>query len=303
MNTHAETPKFGEPASDLQQSEVPVGTPLDWPIVDADGMLLFDRGAILGRTEDLDFLFQHFQPRRGDLVAQHASASPSGDALDPSHPATVEDLGLSIGMRLGMRLQIGMGPAMHSSRVIGFAPNHALFVMPPLMDGRPLALTRGEQLEMIAISSRAVFLFVCTVDAVCTSPFQYLVLSEPGAIRRLRVRRSVRVRTKLAVRYATTATGSEYEGLGVAHDISPLGMSLAVSKALGPVGDHVRVAFRVKTDDVNLDIETIAVLRSVQTSPTPDGLTVHGLEFGQLDRTQQIALKCFVLDHNQAAVL
>jgi hypothetical protein len=86
MNTHAETPKFGESASDLQQSEVPVGTPLDWPIVDADGMLLFDRGAILGRTEDLDFLFQHFQPRRGDLVAQHASASPSGDALDHRIP-------------------------------------------------------------------------------------------------------------------------------------------------------------------------------------------------------------------------
>ncbi len=34
---------------------------------------------------------------------------------------------------------------------------------------------------MVAIASRTVFLFVCTVDAVCTLPFPYLVLSEPKA--------------------------------------------------------------------------------------------------------------------------
>ena len=207
-----------------------------------------------------------------------------------------------------MRPQIGMGRAMHASRVIGVAPNHTLFVMLPLVDGRPLALEPGEQLEVVAIASRTVFLFVCTVDAVCTLPFPYLVLSEPGAIRRLRVRRSVRVPVRLAVRYATVATmttgatGSAYEGLGVTHDISPLGMSLAVPAALGQPGDHVHVAFRIRTDGVNLDIEVVAVLRSVQTAQVHDGLTVHGLEFGQLEPTQQLALKCFVLERNQAAI-
>jgi hypothetical protein len=63
----------------------------------------------------------------------------------------------------------------------------------------------------------------------------------------------------------------------------------------------VRVAFRIKTDDVSLDIEAVAVLRSVQTGQASDGLTVHGLEFVQLEPTRQFALKCFVLDRSQAA--
>lgn len=305
MNTDTETAQSGEPVSGLQPHEVSVGTPLDWPVVDADGMPLLGRGEILERPEDRDFLFRHFQPRRGDRVAQGETASAGTDAPGPLPAATIEDLGLSIGTRLGVRPQIGMGRAMHASRVIGVAPNHTLFVMPPLMDGRSLALAPGEQLEVVAIASRAVFLFVCTVDAVCTVPFPYLVLSEPGAIRRLRVRRSARVPVRLAVRYttvATGATGSAYEGLGVTHDISPLGMSLATSAALGQPGDRVHVAFRIRTDDVNLDIEAVAVLRSVQSSPASDGLIVHGLEFGQVEPTRQLALKCFVLERNQAAI-
>jgi c-di-GMP-binding flagellar brake protein YcgR len=301
-NTGTEAAESGEPGSGLQPHEVPVGTALDWPVVDANGMPLLDRGAILARPADRDFLFQHFQPHCGDRVAQSAGAG----AIDPRAPVSIEDLGLSIGMRLGLRPQIGMGREMHASRVIGFAAHHALFVTPPLVDGRPLALTPGEQLEVVAIASRAVFLFVCTVEAVCTSPFPYLVLSEPGAVRRLRVRRSVRVPVRLAVRYAMVATeategpGNGYEGLGVTRDLSPLGMSLATTVALGQPGDRVRVAFRMRTDDVSLEIEAVAVLRSVQTGQASDGLTVHGLEFVQLEPTRQFALKCFVLDRSQA---
>ena len=225
------------------------------------------------------------------------------DVPELPSPAAFEHLGLSIGTRLGIRPTIGMGATMHASRVIGFAPNRALFVMLPLKDGRPLAFERGEQLELVAMSSRAVFMFVCTVDAICKSPFPYLVLSEPGAIRRLRMRRSVRVHAKLAVRYAVKGTDSGYEGLGVTHDISPLGMSLAASAELGQVGDSLRIAFRITIDDVNFDIATTAAIKSVKKSPASDGLTIHGLKFAGLEPMQQIALKCYVLDRNQTASL
>jgi hypothetical protein len=48
MNTDTE--------SGVQPHKVPVATPLDWPVVNAGGMPLFDRGAILARPEDRDFL-------------------------------------------------------------------------------------------------------------------------------------------------------------------------------------------------------------------------------------------------------
>jgi hypothetical protein len=89
----------------------------------------------------------------------------------------------------------------------------------------------------------------------------------------------------------------------VTHDISPLGMSLAASAELGQIGGSLRIAFRITIDDINFDIATTAVIRSVQKSLASDGLTMHGLKFAKLEPMQQIALKCYVLDHNQAAGL
>ncbi|MFP3599729.1 hypothetical protein, partial [Chryseobacterium sp. SIMBA_029] len=43
----------------------------------------------------------------------------------------------------------------HPCRIIGFAPNQALFATPPHVDGRILPLVTGENVEMVAIASQA----------------------------------------------------------------------------------------------------------------------------------------------------
>lgn len=78
------------------------------------------------------------------------------------------------------------------------------------------------------------FRFVCTVEAVCRSPFDYVVLSRPGPIRRLRERKSMRVQTHFAVRFGVGETGDTYDGLGVAKSLSALGMSLMAPWTLVP---------------------------------------------------------------------
>ena len=113
------------------------------------------------------------------------------------------------------------------------------------------------------------FRFVCTVDAVCRSPFDYVVLSKPGVIRRPRERKSIRVHTHLAVRFDTGETGESYEGLGLAKGISALGMSLAASWTLRAVGERLRVAFRLKSVELDTEIETTAVIRNVQKGSAP----------------------------------
>jgi c-di-GMP-binding flagellar brake protein YcgR len=298
MSENGEDQKSDKPIALLQPNDVPVGTPLEWPIVDARGVLLFDRGATLLQAEDRIFLFQHFQPRRGDLDTQAPTSPSTEDPANQQEPLTVKDLDLTIGMSLGIRPKVGKGGPMHSSKLIGLAQNHTLFVMSPLQAGQPLSLRQGEQIEVVAVSARAVFLFLCAVDTLCSVPFNYLILSEPFGIRRLRSRKSARTRVKLAVRYAVGATGTGYEGLGIGSDISPLGMSLAASIELGKIGDRLRVGFRIKTDEFNLDIDAIANIRNVQKGEPSDGLIVHGIEFDQLESEQQIALKCFILDQS-----
>jgi len=153
----------------------------------------------------------------------------------------------------------------------------------------------GENVEIVAIASQAVFRFVCTVEAVCQLPFDYIVLSKPGVIRRLRERKSIRVRARLAVRYGIGETGDTYEGLGLAKGISALGMSLTASWALGQIGDRLRVAYHLKSKDLDTSIETSAVIRNVQRGAAGEPVA-HGLEFDRLDAAQQMAMKVFVFD-------
>jgi c-di-GMP-binding flagellar brake protein YcgR len=282
----------------LQADAVPIGTPLEWPVIDADGSLLFERGAVVIGPDERSFLFAHFKPRRGDFAeADGASGGPveAGDADAEDTPQSLKDTHLAIGALIGIRPQNASGP-MHPSRIIGFAPNQSLFVMPPLVDGRPLSLTIGENVEIVAIASQAVFRFVCTVDAVCHLPFDYIVLSKPGVIRRLRERKSIRVRARLPVRFGMNPDGKGYEGLGLVQTISALGMSFGTPWLVGKVGQRVRVSFRLQSKDSDTLIETTAIVRNAQAALSADGLATHGLEFEHLDPAQQLALKSFVFD-------
>jgi c-di-GMP-binding flagellar brake protein YcgR len=139
-------------------------------------------------------------------------------------------------------------------------------------------------------------------EIVCQLPFDYIVLSKPGVIRRLRQRKSIRVRVHLTVRYGIDPKGDTYEGLGLAQGISALGMSLATSWALGQAGDRLRVAYRLLSKDLDTQIETTAVIRNVQTGTAPGDLTTHGLEFDQIDPAQQMAMKAFVFDRQDDAL-
>ncbi|NPT36919.1 flagellar brake protein [Paraburkholderia xenovorans] len=287
----------------LNLDNVPVGVPLEWPIVDADGTLLFATGTILATTDERNFLFGHFHPQRGDLLDAATQPAPESDAhADTVSPLTLKDMHLEIGALIGVRPQVGSGAPMHPCRIIGFAPNHALFVTPPLHDGRMLPLGLGENIEIVAIASHAVFRFVCTIEAICRSPFDYVVLSKPGVIRRLRERKSIRVRTHLAVRFGIGQSGESYEGLGLAKGVSALGMSLAASWTLGAVGDRLRLAFRLKSKDLDTEIETTAMIRNVQQGSGPGTPSTHGLELDQLDATQQMAMKVFVFDRQDDVV-
>ncbi|MCC8397538.1 flagellar brake protein [Paraburkholderia sp. MMS20-SJTR3] len=283
----------------LAPDAVPVGTPLPWPIVDGDGTLLFERGTALASADERAFLFEHFQPQRGDLL-NSGTPHPSASAIAPdSADLTIKDMHLEIGALIGMRSQLGSGAPMHPCRIIGFAPNHALFVTPPLHQGQPLPLAPGDNVEVVAIAIQAVFRFVCTVEAVCRLPFDYVVLSRPGVIRRLRERKSIRVHAHLAVRFGIGETGDTYDGLGLARGVSALGMSLSASWTLGEVGERLRVAFRVKSAGHDTEIRTTAVIRNVQKGKAPGEATTHGLELDQLDATQQMAMKVFVFDRQE----
>lgn len=285
----------------LLQDEVPVGTPLAWPIVNEDGTLLLDRGFTLARADERTFLFEHFRPVRGDLDTGDAdpltceTARPSG--------LSAADMGLSLGTTLGLRPRLCAAQPMRSSRIIGIAPNHELFVTLPARGQQPLDLVPGEQLEMVSVSRQAVCWSICTIEAIYKEPLGHAVLSAPSHIKRLRMRRAVRVSVHIPVRYALAATAEgSYDGLALGRSISAGGMSLAVPTLLGAVGARLRIAFRLKTSDLDLRVQTSAIIRNVHAQKGASKWVTHGIEFETIEPAQQLAIKAFVLDRVYASV-
>jgi len=285
----------------LEASEIPLNACLEWPIVAADGALLFDAGATVPDTHSLEFMFRHFEPHRA--LREPAPSVAEDDAVKDG-PLTLEDIGLTIGARVGLRGTGGTGSAMYASRVIGFSTprrngERSLFVTQPLMAGfDPLDLTLGEQVDLVALTRRGVFRFACTVDATCREPFNYAVLSAPGAIRRLRTRKFARMPTRLAAHFVADGEPQTARQLGRVSDISPYGMSLTVANPAAQVGGRLHLAFQFKTDGVDVKIDTIAIVRHVGSTDPVDGSAAYELEFESLEPTQRIALKSFMAEHS-----
>jgi hypothetical protein len=293
----------------LSAADVPIGEPLAWTIVTVDGTRLFDAGAVLSSEAMHAFLFKYFEPFRLPESAQDATddvpATAHETRVEPVNAATEQlrlgTIGLEIDSRLGVRRQAGS--SMYSSRVIGFSrpgPHRvsAVFITQPVMSGyAPLELVRGEQVELVALTSRAVFRFACTVDFVCHEPFHYLVLSEPGAIQRLRVRKFARMSTRIAAHFfdagVAAGNGEAIAQLGLIRDISPFGMSLAVAQPTAKMGDRLRVLFHFTTDGLDVSIDTLAIVRHVHAEGPHGG---YGLEFEALEPSDRIALKSLMAE-------
>lgn len=284
----------------LTATEVPLATPLEWPVVDVNGTRLLDPGAIVSDEASRAFLFEHFKPHRlapalepevTKTVAQRAESA----------PLTLDDIGLKIGERLGLR---GATSAMYASRVIGFSSprangGRALFITQPLMAGHEaLELARGEQVDLVVIASAGVFRFACTVDTICREPFQYVVLSEPGIIRQLRARKFARLPTRLAARYWSVVDEVRgIEQIGRISDISPFGMSLSVGDPTARAGDRLHLSFHFTTDGTDVLIETPATVRHVDAPDPRHPYASYGLEFDMLEPSQRIALKSFMAEN------
>ncbi|WP_250453554.1 flagellar brake protein [Caballeronia sp. ATUFL_M2_KS44] len=284
----------------LSPADIPLNAPLEWPILSPEGAVLFESGTVVPDEAARAFLCVQFQPHR---PSQEAAGTASGDAAGEG-PPTLEDMGLAIGGRVGLRGSGVSGSAMYASRVIGFSNprrngERSLFITQPLMTGfAPLELTRGEQVDLIALTGRGVFRFACTVDATSREPFNYVVLSAPGAIRRLRARKFARMPTRLGARFTVESATDAVPQLGRVADISPYGMSLTVPAATAAAGDRLKLSFRFSTDGVDVQIDTIAIVRHV--GPTESGApgAAYGLEFEALEPSQRIALKSFMAEHS-----
>jgi c-di-GMP-binding flagellar brake protein YcgR len=282
------------PAVRLDEAQLPLGVALAWPLLDDEGRVLLRAGGIIATDEERRFLLKHFSFYGGAAGAsEQETVLDSGAHADSNERLTLAGMRLAIGAPVGIRSLGTTGGPMRRSKLIGVSPERMLFVASPSAGKKAFAPMIGENVQVVAIGAQSVYAFSCTVLALCNQPSEYLVLSEPGAIRKLRERKALRVRTRIAVRYRTDGEG---EGLALGRDLSVRGMSLISPRSLAEVGACVHVSFPIRTAQGETDFEAPARVRNVEEGVDADGAIEYGLEFEPVGVDQQCALRSFLFD-------
>ncbi len=293
----------------LEPDDIPFGTPLPFDIVNSAGACLLKAGTVLPDQAARSFLLAHFRPCRTTQSDTHEPNTGDGEiasstAAPENHapaPITFADTNIKIGATLRIRMPSQTGYGVLNSVVIGVAPNRALFVTPPHAANQvePVSLLFGERVDVLYVNSRAMFDFVCTVDAVCRRPFDFLVLSPPAHIRRLRARKTTRMRIMLPILYrkdADTNSNATFTGLGLLRDLSAGGLSMAASEAIAAEGEKIRVACQINAFGIEIDLDTVATIRNVRQKTERSPWVIHGLEFDDLDLVTHVALRCLAIE-------
>lgn len=225
--------------------------------------------------------------------ASAADSSPSGDRRpsEEFRKYRFEDMKLRVGDRLHLQLPARVTTERLTARVIGFVDGRVLLItMPESRTGR-MRLVEGEEVVVRAFCGSTAFGFKSTVQRLLLTPIEYVHLSFPGNIQGVTIRKSPRVRIQVQVKVQVPGRP---EAAGSITNISATGALVDTPRPLGEPGDRIQVAFHLRLFDLDLGIDTGAVIRSVASDPNPapgaTGAHHHGIEFEDLKPNDRLAL-------------
>ncbi|MBR7954132.1 PilZ domain-containing protein [Burkholderia cenocepacia] len=275
----------------LARDDLSAGVPLGFDLYDADGAALLPAGTTLRDAAQHAFLFDHFRPVRR---REGADTDPHGSAAT----APAMRMGLSAGAAIGIRRRVGTTRALQRCRLIGVGASGALFVEP--QPAAVLEFVRGDDVEAVAIGRAAVSRFGATVESVQASgAAPFMILSPPGFVDRLRTRAEPRVPVRIAACCNGGAQGAD--GIGLVHDISLSGLSIAVDRPIAATGEPLRVLLPYETGGRVEQLALDGTVRAVHVDPADPALTLHHAAFDDLDADDLIRLKALLFDRQMAS--
>lgn len=289
----------------LTPNDLPVGQPLPWSLLDGEGNLLLGSGNVLADGRDVALVFRHGEvcrpdeddrPGGSDLFGQAGAAAPATGSSSGCQPAG------SLGLQVGTLLQIKSPSDARraaASRLIGFI-EHGLFASWPQFNGRDVQFQAGEQVLLRGFTGRSIQSFLCTVTAVCRSPFRYLVLSDPTEVEQIPVRSSPRVPTRLAAQlleHDDAQTGR----LAVLSDMSTGGALVQTAAPMPEPGTRVRLRFVLRTAGADSEVTLDAWVRQQARESSDNDFPAFGVSFGMLGEREAALLHCFIYEQMLAA--
>ncbi len=291
------------PKVPVKSSEIPVGQPLRWNLVDAEGRLILARGAIVAGDPERTALLrrQVYRELEADVLPslEEVAASIRTD-LPTEHRHEVRLLLEETRIQPGDPIQLHVADGLrYAAQLIGYQRNRSIIVSNPLEEGAPIYLRDGLSFIARGYSGRLAFAFPCNVLASASRPYPHVHLSYPVEVVGIRVRKSdrVRVRTITAFDLADGTRGS-----GIIVDLSTGGAFL-LSRAPGLApGMDIVLKFRLILGGGEYLMELPGEVRSIQANTdTHEFSTGFGIQFRDVSAEDNLVLSMLVSQQLAAA--
>lgn len=223
-----------------------------------------------------------------------ATSAARDSAPTPLTVFAFRDMHLQIGDRLQLECPAQMGIGKVFVRVVGYLENSSLIVTAPARGGQRVNLMDNDMVVVRTFSRQSAFAFRSSVLRTCRLPFDYLHLSFPEAVHGSIVRKSTRVRMRLAAK-CSAPNGQALDA--VIENVSSTGVLLASVRSPGAPGELVRLEFDVRLHDVDTRLSVEAEIVSMNGEPEASGTDTAyrcGLEFRNLQPGDRMVIKGLV---------
>jgi hypothetical protein len=277
--------------------DIPIGTPLPWRLYDRNRFIAFARGELVSSREQLESLLPAGLLRDMDAPPQTHEPGDWSEFQQTQPVTTFPPPGIlpQIGEMVQLRLTNRGVQAYYSVRLIGYIRAQSILLMTPMVDGVPLILSDGEQLEVRMVTGSNIYVFQTAIQRLCISPVHYMHLEYPAEVRTQKLRRSPWARVNLEAT-VTDAQGAR-EMVRIVN-LSSDGAQLHAPPTIGEPGDDFRLSFLAVIDDLgttlNLEASVLHVRIPHKTAGAADNLLEYGIAFRNVAANDALWLKGLV---------
>ena len=260
--------------------DVPIGKPLPWDLYDSSDSVVLTKGQIVASREQIENM--------GGLhwILEEAVGAEPQAAFPP----------LGIKPQVGERLQfrfLNRSSPHYSARLIGYIANQSVLVTVPIVNGIPLILNDGDQIEVRMVTGSNIYIFKTAIQRLCVSPIHYMHLDYPAVMRAQKLRKSPRARASLGAT-ATNAKG-EQKGAKIVN-LSPNGAQLHTTLA-AEAGDSLHIDLPVEMDELKTTLNLEATVVNKSGLKGLENLNAYGISFNNAGTDNALWLQALVYRH------
>lgn len=232
-----------------------------------------------------------------DTTENASQAKPAAGPKPTESIESLEAMKLMPGDSLQLQSMLEGQNERYPVRIIGMVKGKSVLVTAPMVEGKLIFVREAQPFLTRAFSGQNVCAFKTKVLKSQHTPFPYLHLAYPDAVKVMRIRKAMRAPANLIAALHDKEAGRQI-GAGRLVDISVGGARLQVARNVD-ISDDLFISFKLILGDHEEYVATHAVVRAKNDEDDEDGKPIRaiGLQFDTLAPQQRLAIMNLVYQH------